>query len=339
MEKREPVGLAIINYTTIVTAIDDAAVVDLMREALVAQSRGQCATPMPMHLDIAPESAEVHVKSSYRAGGPFFVLKVASTFPRNAARGLSTGNGIMLLVSAHTGEPSAVLVDHGHLTDVRTAAVTAMTSRELGRRDAVLGIIGSGIQARLQARFHRAVLALEEVVVWGRDPVRAAACARDIEAEATAAGRPVRTTVAASPGEVASHARVIVTCTMSRAPLLELADLQPGTLVNAVGADGPGKQELDPGILRAASLLLIDSLAQCARLGELQHALDQQDRAIEIGAYIDHPDRPPSGDLAVCDFTGLGVEDLYIAEHVYQYVHQRVDHHVQDQAEEQTHAH
>jgi len=322
VEKREPVGLAIINYTTIVTAIDDAAVVDLMREALVAQSRGQCETPMPMHLEVAPESAEVHVKSSYRAGGPFFVLKVASTFPRNAARGLSTGNGIMLLVSAHTGEPSAVLVDHGHLTDVRTAAVTAMTSRELGRRDAVLGIIGSGIQARLQARFHRAVLALEEVVVWGRDPVRAAACARDIEAEAAAAGRLMRTTVAASPGEVASRARLVVTCTMSRAPLLELAHLQPGTLVNAVGADGPGKRELDADILRGASLLLVDSFAQCARLGELQHALDQQERAIEIGAYVDRPDRPPSGDLVVCDFTGLGVEDLFIAEHVFWNVHQ-----------------
>jgi ornithine cyclodeaminase len=322
VEKREPVGLAVIDYAAIVAAIDDAAVIGLMRDALVAQSRGQCETPMPMHLEVAPESAEVHVKSSYRAGGPFFVLKVASTFPRNAARGLSTGSGIMLLVSAHTGEPAAVLADNGHLTDVRTAAVTAMVTRELGRRDAVLGIIGTGIQARLQARFHRAVLPLEAVVVWGRDPVRAAACARDIEAEAADAGRLVRTTVAASPGEVASRARVIVTCTMSRAPLLEVAHLQPGTLVNAVGADGQGKQELDPGILGAASLLLVDSLAQCARLGELQHAPDQQDRAIEIGAYVDRPDRPPSGDLVVSDFTGLGVEDLYIAEHVFRNVHE-----------------
>jgi ornithine cyclodeaminase len=329
------VGLAIVDFAAIVAAIDDAAVVDLMRGALVAQSRGQCATPMPMHLDIAPESAEVHVKSSYREGGHHFVVKVASTFPRNTARGLSTGSGIMLLCSAESGEPSAVLVDNGHLTDVRTAAVTAMATRELGRRDAVLGIIGTGIQARLQARLHRAVLPLEELVVWGRDPGRAAACARDIEEEASVAGRPVRATVAASPGEVASRARVIVTCTMSRAPLLELANLQPGTLVNAVGADGPGKQELDPGILRAASLLLVDSLAQCARLGELQHALDQQDRAIEIGAYVDRPDRPPSGDLVVCDFTGLGVEDLYIAEHVYEHVYR----HVRDQAKEQPHAH
>ena len=322
MEKREPVGLAVVDHAAIVTAIDDAAVIDLMRDALVAQSRGQCETPMPMHLEVAPESAEVHVKSSYREGGRYFVLKIASTFPNNAARGLSTGSGIMLLCSAETGEPAAALLDNGYLTDVRTAAVTAMATRDLGRGDAVLGIIGTGIQARLQTRLHRAVLPLEEVVVWGRNSERAAACAQDIEAAASVAGRPVRATIAESPGEVASRARLIVTCTMSRAPLLELAHLQPGTLVNAVGADGPGKRELDADILRGASLLLVDSFAQCARLGELQHALDQQDRAIEIGAYVDRPDRPPSGDLVVCDFTGLGVEDLFIAEHVFWNVHQ-----------------
>lgn len=328
-------GFAIIDYPAIVAAIDDVAVIDLMRDALVAQSRGQCATPMPMHLDIAPESAEVHVKSSYRKGGRYFVLKVASTFPGNTARGLGTGSGIMLLCSAETGEPAAALLDNGYLTDVRTAAVTAMATRDLGRGDAVLGIIGTGIQARLQTRLHRAVLPLEEVVVWGRNSERAAACAQDIEAAASVAGRPVRATIAESPGEVASRARLIVTCTMSRAPLLELAHLQPGTLVNAVGADGAGKRELDPGILRAASLLLVDSLAQCVRLGELQHAPDQQDRAIEIGAYIDRPARPPSGDLVVCDLTGLGVEDLYIAEHVYQHFHR----HVREQAEELPNAH
>ena len=125
-----------------------------MRGALIASGRGECDTPMPMHLDIAPEDAEVHMKSSYRRGGKYFALKVASTFPKNRERGLSTGNGMMLLCSAETGEPVAMLADEGHLTDVRTAAVSAMIARELGRRDTTLGILGTGIQARLQARMH-----------------------------------------------------------------------------------------------------------------------------------------------------------------------------------------
>lgn len=320
-------GLAIITHDDVLAAIDDVAVIDLMRDALVAQSQGECETPMPMHLGIEPESAEVHVKSSYRRGGPHFVLKIASTFPNNTARGLSTGNGIMLLVSAETGEPAAVLLDNGHLTDVRTAAVAAMVTRQLGRADTTLGILGTGIQARLQARFQRAVLPLREVVLWGRNPERAAACARDVAADAETAGRPVAVTTVATPVEVAARTRLVITCTMSRSPLVALADLGPGTLVHAVGADGPGKQELDPAILRAASLLLVDSIAQCTRLGELQHAPEEADRAVEIGAFIDRggahaPEvlRPRSGELAVCDFTGLGVEDLFVAEHVLERV-------------------
>ncbi len=115
---------------------------------------------MPMHLDIAPERAEVHMKSSYRRGGRYFAFKIAGTFPGNVARGLSTSNGMMLLSSAETGEPVALLADAGHLTDVRTAAVAAMVARELGRTDRTLGILGTGVQARLQARMHAEVLPL-----------------------------------------------------------------------------------------------------------------------------------------------------------------------------------
>jgi ornithine cyclodeaminase len=303
-----------LDLPTITEAIDDARLIDLMRDALVAQSAGMCQTPMPMHLDVEPESAEVHMKSSYRRGGRFLALKLASTFPGNLARGLSTGNGIMLLISAETGAPVAILADEGHLTDVRTAAVTAMVTRELGRRDRVLGIVGSGIQARLQVRFHAAVLPLEEVIVWGRDPGRAESCVRDIAKATGVAARTVR-----SPAEVAGAARLVVTCTASRAPLLERADLLRGTHVNAVGADGPGKRELSPEVVRSAAPVLVDSLAQCLRLGETQHAPDVAERAIEIGTWctMSPSERPPAGELSLADFTGLGVEDLYIAEHVY----------------------
>jgi len=130
--------------------------IEVMRDALLADA----VTPMPMHLEIASQNAEVHMKSSYRRGGKYFALKIASTFPKNRARGLSTGNGMMLLCSAETGEPVAMLADRGHLTDVRTAAVSAMIARELCRRDTTLGILGTGIQARLQARMHAEVLPL-----------------------------------------------------------------------------------------------------------------------------------------------------------------------------------
>src|SRR6266550_2705119 len=149
-------------------------VIGRMRDALIASSRGECDTPMPMHLDIADQRAEVHMKSSYRRGGRYFALKIAATFPG------SVGNGMMLLSSAETGEPVAFLADRGHLTDVRTAAVSAMVARELGRGDRVLGIIGTGIRARLTATLHAAVLHLERIVIWGRSRERAEECAAEV---------------------------------------------------------------------------------------------------------------------------------------------------------------
>jgi ornithine cyclodeaminase len=223
------------------------------------------------------------------------------------------GNGMMLLSSAETGEPVAFLADAGHLTDVRTAAVSAMVARQLGRRDRVLGILGTGIQARLQARMHAEILDLRQICIWGRDCQRADECRRDLQATFPQ----VEIMQADSPAGVATAARLIVTATASRLPLLRASGLQPGTHISAVGSDSPGKQELDPEILRRASLLLVDSRRQCEKLGELQHAPDQAGRAVEIGAYCDAPVAFDSAGITVADFTGLGVEDLYIAEYTY----------------------
>jgi ornithine cyclodeaminase len=290
--------------------IDDLAIIDRMREALMAHSRGESQTPMPMHLDIHP--GEVHVKSSYRTGGKHFALKMATTFN-------GVGNGMILLGDAATGRPIVYLDDAGHLTDLRTAAVAAMVARELNRKDHSIGIVGSGIQARLTARLHARVMPIKHVYLTGRTPERVADCADTIRASVPG----VEVTVLGSRAEVAQATRFIVTCTAARAPLLWIRDLQPGTHISAVGADAHGKQELDPEILRRADHLLVDSLTQCKKLGDLQHAPDCAKKAMEIGAFCDsqshmhvRPSRKP--EMSVADFTGLGVEDLYIAELIHE---------------------
>ena len=305
--------MRILQLPDILPTLVFADIVTLMRDALIAQSRGECETPMPMHLDIAAEQAEVHMKSSYRRGGRCFALKVASTFPGNVARGLSTGNGAMLLLSAETGNPVAMLRDAGHLTDVRTAAVAAMVARELGRQDRTLGIFGTGIQARLQAQMHAEILPLQQILVWGRDAERAQACLKDVQRLVPQAHVEI-----ATPAEIARRARLIVTATASRTPLLAHHEVQPGTHISAVGSDSPGKQELDPEILRHAALVLADSRRQCEKLGELQHAPSEWERAREIGDFCLSPQALPADAVTVADFTGLGVEDLYIAEYCYE---------------------
>src|ERR1700758_5814514 len=99
--------MEIVSLAEIRRGLDYRRVIDRMRDALMANSRGECDTPMPMHLDIAPVRGEVHIKSSYRRGGKYFALKIAGTFPGNLARGRSSSNGMMLLSSAESGEPLA----------------------------------------------------------------------------------------------------------------------------------------------------------------------------------------------------------------------------------------
>src|SRR5258705_13106257 len=137
-----------------------------MRDAVLAQARGECDSQMPMHLDLsAGGGGEVHIKSSYRRGGRHVALKVAGTYAERPY-------GSIALISAATGETVAYFDDGGYLTDLRTAAVAALVARELGRTDRALGILGTGVQARLLAPLHPEALPLRGVWVWGRRPER-----------------------------------------------------------------------------------------------------------------------------------------------------------------------
>jgi len=284
--------------------ISPARAIAAMRDAVLAQARGACDTPMPMHVDLSPAGGgEVHIKSSYCRGGRHLALKVAGSYVRRPY-------GSIALISVETGETAAYFDDGGYLTDLRTAAVAAMVARELGRTDTALGVLGTGVQARLQVQLHAEVLPLEQVTLWGRNPERAAACADELRRVLPR----VRIAVAGAPAEVAARATLIATATAARAPLLHARDVRPGSHISAVGADSPGKQELDPELLRRASLVLVDSRAQCERLGELQHAGSERDRAIEIGAFCAAPTGYDRAGITVADFTGLGAEDLFIAE-------------------------
>ena len=140
--------------------------------------------------------------------------------------------------------------------------------------------------------------------------------------------RPVTVVVAGSVRGAVDGADVVITCTASREPLVYADMLAPGAHVTAVGSDGAGKQELDPEILRRADLLVVDSRGQCSSLGELQHALDQADRASSWArsAPVRHRDGRARQQLTVCDLTGLGVQDVAAANVVMANVGERGDH-------------
>jgi ornithine cyclodeaminase len=176
----------------------------------------------------------------------------------------------MVLFSTETGLIQAILLDNGYLTDVRTAAAGAVAARWLAPESVrVAGIIGAGVQARLQLRALSLVRPLEAAVVWARDAVRAGAYASEMTTEL---GLPVR--ALGSARAVVEAAEVIVTTTPATEPLLEADWLRPGQHVTAMGSDAEHKNELQPGVLARADVYVCDRRSQASRLGEWHHAIE-----------------------------------------------------------------
>jgi ornithine cyclodeaminase len=126
--------------------------------------------------------------------------------------------------------------------------------------------------------------------------------------------------VVASPAEVAASARLIVTTTASRSWLLGAADVKPGTHITALGADGGGKQELEPRLFAHAKIRAVDSLSQCSQYGDSSFALEQgfieMRDLVELGRVIQDPAlrRRSDADISIADLTGVAVQDMAIAE-------------------------
>lgn len=286
-------------------ALPMSACIEAVEAAFIAYSGGEAELPAVIHLDVPEARGEIHVKAGHIHGAPSYAVKVASGF---YAADPPAIDGLVVVFDAATGAPVAFLLDGGYVTDTRTGAAGGVAARWLAPDDvAVVAVIGTGIQARRQVEALRCVRDVGVVRVWGRNPDHAAATAADLGG-----------VVAATVQEAVDAADVVITCTAATEPLVRAAWIAPGTHITAVGSDGAGKQELDPDLLRRADVLVVDSLEQCRRLGELQHALDVADRAVELGAVCANTaaGRTSHPQLTVCDLTGVGVQDVAAANAV-----------------------
>ena len=144
-----------------------AVAVEVIREAFQADGEGRTRVPPVINLDIPAHHGEFHIKTAHIDGVPYVAVKIASGFYDNVARGLPSGSGLMAVFDAATGLPVALLLDNGFLTDIRTGAAGAVAAEVLARRNIdVVGVIGSGIQARHQLRCLRVVRDVRHVVAW-----------------------------------------------------------------------------------------------------------------------------------------------------------------------------
>lgn len=291
-----------------------AACIAALEPAFAAYAGGAAELPSVIHLDVPEAHGEIHVKAGHLHHAPAYAVKVASGFSGSDPPAV---DGLVLVFDARNGAPVAMLLDGGYLTDLRTGAAGGVAARRLApTRVAAVGVIGTGAQARMQVEALAVVRpGIERVRVWGRHDERARVAARDIE---RLLGGHASVEVAGSVREAVEGADVVVTCTAAREPLVREEWVGPGTHVTAVGADGAGKQELDPALLRRADLVVVDSRSQAERLGELQHAQDVAERAVELGEICGGTAEGRTGDrqLTICDLTGVGVQDVAAANAV-----------------------
>jgi ectoine utilization protein EutC len=291
----------------------DLELIDAIAAAFTALASGRVVMPPVLHMALPEANGEVDVKTAWLPGLPSFALKVSPGFFDNPKRGLPSLSGMMMLLSAETGRLEALHLDNGWLTDLRTAAAGAVAARHLAPADArVAGVLGAGTQARFQIEALTLVRPIERVLVFARDGARAEAYADEMADRLGLDVRPV-----ASAERLVLEADVVVTATPSRSPLVVADWLHPGLHITAIGADAPDKNELHPEVLARAERLVCDSRAQCARQGELHHALAAHPDldVIELGEITAgrQPGRQSADEVTVCDLTGTGVQDTAIA--------------------------
>ncbi len=279
-------------------------------------SEGRVSMPPVVRVDIPAHRGEVDIKTAYIEGFDRFAIKVASGFFDNPSQGLPYGSGLMLVMSATTGLLEAVLLDNGYLTDLRTGVAGALAARYLApQRIDTAGVVGSGMQARFQLRGLRLVRDFRRILVHGRNAAAVERYADEMRRELG-----VEVTVAESVEQVVRESQFVVTTTPTREPYLRAEWLHPGLHITAVGADGEHKQEIHATCFARADRIACDSRWQCARLGELHHAIDagvigDVERVSELGELTAgrRDGRANDAEITLCDLTGVGVQDTTIA--------------------------
>ena len=301
--------------------LDTDSLIDEIEAGFVLYSDGKVNVPPVgfMHFDDPP--GDVHIKYGSIEDDDYWVLKIASGFYQNPSLGLQASDGVILVFSQRSGALELVLHDRCWLTDMRTAAAGAVAARHLApRKIDHIGVIGAGVQARMQLEMLCSVVEAKSALVWGRNKEKVRRMVSELGASDAliAAGMKVR--AAESVEELADQSRLIVTATSAHEPVLRADQVQPGTHITAMGSDDDGKQELGVDLLGQADRIVADSVSQCRQYGECVHAINagviSLDDIAELGAVVSGSTdgRTSDDQITIADLTGVAVQDIQIAK-------------------------
>ena len=298
--------------------------IDLMQEietGFSAYSNGEVVVPPVGELNFENPPGDVHIKYGYIRDDDVYVIKIASGFYQNKLLGLSNGQGMMLVFDQKSGKPIGLLQDEGYLTDVRTAVAGAICAKYLAPKNIeAIGIVGTGVQARMQLEYLKNVTDCQNVIVWGRSK----SALNQYKTSMGDSGFTIKTTMALD--QVTDNCNLIVTCTASEKPIIRKDHVKGKVHITAMGSDTPNKQELGSNVLSKADLVIADSRSQCEVRGEIHHAIRNNsmsiDPIVELGEIIngDRQARTASSGITVADLTGVAVQDIQISKAVLKYI-------------------
>lgn len=288
----------LIGYDQVLEAISPERATECVRDAFIRHHRGEWQMPAKVYLTNEPHG---DFRAMPAAGNGIAILKWVTSFPANRAKGLPVVVGVIVVSDAETGEWLA-LVDGTAVTALRTGAAAAVATSALARDDArTVGLIGCGLHGRWAGRCLVAA-GFTEGVCFDVDGSAAAAAADELG-------------WSAGSQEDALGCDVVTLVTPGHAPVIATDDLRPGTHINALGADGPGKAEMQPAAV-AACRVFCDEWAQASHGGELTGAVEQgfitRTDVTGLGGVLtgDAQGRGGPDETTLFDSTGLAIQDL-----------------------------
>lgn len=315
----KPKGTLLLSRQDVAALLNLDECIAAVEQAFKSHTEGRSLSPGV--LGISARDGGFHIKTAgLELSRPYFAAKLNGNFFRNNQRfGMPNIQGLIVLCDAENGYPLAVM-DSIEITIIRTGAATAVAAKYLAREDATVATIcGGGNQGRVSLRALTKVRRIEQAYVYDLDNRRALRFAEELSGELRIEINPVQDLPMA-----VSKSDICVTCTPSKQPYLNRADVTPGIFIAAVGADNEDKQELDPSLI-AASKLVVDSLDQCVVIGDLKLALQRglmtrADVHAELGEVIAgrKPGRETQEEIIVFDSTGTGLQDVAAAAIVYE---------------------
>jgi len=294
-------------FTDTDMGLDIGLVNRAVESAFADHGRGQVQMPPKVYITLP--DGDFRTMPAYLPSLGIAGVKIVNVHPGNPARGLPTVMALTVILDIGTGRPVAV-INATRLTDMRTGAAGAVACKYLSpKKEVVLGVVGTGRQAEAQVAAISRELKIRQIKVWSRDPGHVRRFA----------DRFMEFPCVAAPVEKVCDCDVLVTTTPSRSPIVRDEWIHEGTHINAIGADAPGKEELDPAILRRAQVF-VDDPAQAVHSGEINVPISsgmyrEADLAGTLGELVIGKKHRRNADaITVFDSTGLAIQDLAIAK-------------------------